>query len=488
MAARCRVSWDRLDVAGSGLILQVLKNWRDGGDVGEGIVVVAYVRNGNAVRSVLQELDKRKVSIRWVVPADSKAVQSACAGLAHVHLFTGNTLREAFEGSGLPSPGSAQLSDDIDRGKPEELGLYLRYKIAMSFIGDRDPRPLVEASDALAKVGSGGFLERHVPAGDRASVREFAKADFPYLAGYSPRVRDLKERIRKVGRTDLRTLIIGETGTGKESVAFYLHEFSDRRGKPLLALNCASLEAERLRSELFGHVKGAYTGAANAKTGLVEEADGGTLFLDEVAEMSPAVQAALLRFLQDGRFIPLGATKEKKADVRIVAATQPDLFARIDEGRFRADLYYRLAEVEIRTPCLRDIPEDISTIVTHILFGTGAAFKEIRRAGKYFGEWNSKLRSYPWPGNVRELARLVKRRLLLGDDVVADLAAGAVSGVAGPLASPAAPRGPAKIRPLADIIKEYVREADRNRGNLTQRQLAKRLGKAVNTVKRILNS
>jgi DNA-binding NtrC family response regulator len=241
----------------------------------------------------------------------------------------------------------------------------------------------------------------------------------------------LRDRAVQVGRSGLNTLIIGETGTGKESLAWYLHDFSTRCDKPFLALNCAFFEGERLESELFGHELGAFTDAKKAKKGLVEEADGGTLFLDELPEMAPRVQAKLLRFLQDGTYTRLGGNRTLRANVRIISAAQPGLM-----GNLREDLYYRVADVELRTVPLREMKErDIVNIACNLAYrlmwrpvidqnGEGILSPEVIRIiwqQLALPEHAVCLSGYKWPGNMRELSTMIKRFVLLGDDIFGEL-------------------------------------------------------------------
>jgi DNA-binding NtrC family response regulator len=237
----------------------------------------------------------------------------------------------------------------------------------------------------------------------------------------------LRNRAVKVGRSGLNTLIVGETGTGKESLAWYLHDFSIRGEKPFLALNCAFFEGERLESELFGHEQGAFTDAKKAKKGLVEEADGGTLFLDELPEMAPRVQAKLLRFLQDGSYTRMGGTRQLRADARIISAAQPGRLETL-----RPDLYYRIADVELHTVPLRKMKErDIVNIACNLAYRlmwepviseigesilTPDIIREVWRQIA-LPENASALVGYDWPGNMRELSTLIKRFVLLDDDI-----------------------------------------------------------------------
>jgi transcriptional regulator with GAF, ATPase, and Fis domain len=215
-------------------------------------------------------------------------------------------------------------------------------------------------------------------------------------------MRDLANRIGRVAPSELPVLIQGETGTGKELVARSVHESSHRSAGPLITENCGALTESVLASELFGHERGAFTGAAHAKRGLFELAHGGTLFLDEVGELSPQVQVNLLRVLQDGTLRRLGSEKSIRVDVRIVAATHRDLQAMVREGSFREDLYYRLQGATLVVPPLRDRLEDLEPLVSHFLAEVDGNLRVTREAWRL-------LEGYAWPGNVRELRAEVMR-------------------------------------------------------------------------------
>ncbi len=232
------------------------------------------------------------------------------------------------------------------------------------------------------------------------------------LVGSSPAMRRVVQLIEKVAPTDATVLVRGASGTGKELVARALHRNSPRRGRPLVTVNCAALQESLLESELFGHEKGAFTGAVQAKRGLIEVAEGGTLFIDEVAEMSPALQAKLLRVLEDGHYRRVGGTQEFNADVRVVAATNKPLEEEQKAGRFRQDLFYRLNVVAVALPTLRERPEDVPELVDHFLMTRqlGAV-----RSGVTLEAMGVLVR-YDWPGNVRELANVLERAQILAED------------------------------------------------------------------------
>ncbi len=234
------------------------------------------------------------------------------------------------------------------------------------------------------------------------------------------------ERIARVAPYDIPVLLTGESGTGKELLARALHYNSPRADKPFVAENCGAMPDQLLESELFGHEKGAFTGAVSARIGLFEQAGGGTIFLDEIGDTSPTFQVKLLRVLQEREVRPLGANRRRQVDVRVVAATNRDLEREIREGRFRADLYYRLAGVRVHLPTLRDRPMDISAIALGILDEACRTFA--KRVNGFTDEALACLAAYHWPGNVRELQNEVQRLVVLADGSVigADLLDGRI--------------------------------------------------------------
>jgi DNA-binding NtrC family response regulator len=230
------------------------------------------------------------------------------------------------------------------------------------------------------------------------------------LVGKSAAMNEIYALVRKIGRNASTVLITGESGTGKEVVAQTIHFSGDRADKPFVPINCTAMPEGLLESEFFGHARGAFTGAQKAKKGLIEEAEGGTLFLDEIAEMSPSLQGKLLRVLQDHEIRPVGGNDSVDVDVRVIAATNRDLRAEIQAGRFREDLFYRLNVIPIHMPSLRERPDDIPPLAQ--------AFVE-RKSGdmpRVISERAmQKLQSAPWPGNVRELENCIERSLVLSD-------------------------------------------------------------------------
>ncbi len=246
--------------------------------------------------------------------------------------------------------------------------------------------------------------------GENARLRQAAEDRYA-MVGDSPALRVVRELIDKVGPTAARVLITGENGTGKELVARAIHAVSPRRDRPLIEVNCAAIPSELIESELFGHMKGSFTGAFADRAGKFEQADGGTLFLDEVGDMSLSAQAKLLRVLQEGVVTRIGGAKPIQVDVRVLAATNKDLEMEIAEARFREDLLYRLNVVPIEVPPLRERLEDVPALVAHFAEQLGASAGV---PGKRFAEEAvRRLQTRPWPGNIRELRNAVERALIL---------------------------------------------------------------------------
>ena len=298
---------------------------------------------------------------------------------------------------------------------------------------------------------------------------------FERLLGETPAMQAVLEKVRAVAESDAPVLLLGESGTGKELVAQALHWGSARRAGPFVPVSCAAVPESLLESELFGHEKGAFTGADRKRAGLFAAAHGGTLFLDEIGDLQPGIQVKLLRVLQDRAVRPVGSTGEVRVDFRLVSATNRDLASLVREGKFREDLYYRLAVIPVRLPALRERAADIPLLASHFL--ERAARRLGKRLTRVTPEAAAWMLGHPWPGNVRELENAVERAAVLarGTDVMlADLRSD----------MDPAPPAPSALRPsLEDLELQYIRRVlEEVRGD--KRAAAKVLGVSVRTLQR----
>jgi DNA-binding NtrC family response regulator len=285
------------------------------------------------------------------------------------------------------------------------------------------------------------------------------------MIGDCPAMREVFERIRKVAPTDATVLILGESGTGKELVARAVHEQSPRHEAPLIAVNCASIPDNLIESELFGHEKGAFTGAIATHRGLVEAADGGTLFLDEIGELPLAAQARLLRVLQEGEIRRVGSSQARRVNVRLIAATHRQLDQLVASGAFRADLYFRLRVMEVPLPPLRERGPDMELLANYLLEKAGRRLNRV--PGPLTEEALVAIRSYAWPGNVREMENAIERAVILSDGSPIDAALLAIPG------SGALPANPGEPLSLEAYFRQFILE---HQGSMTETELARRLG------------
>jgi len=292
-------------------------------------------------------------------------------------------------------------------------------------------------------------LEDRTLRDENRRLRAVAPVGSDVLVGNGPAMSKVKELIRRVTQADVPVLVRGESGTGKEIVARLIHDSGARAKKPFVAINCTSLPAELLESELFGHTRGAFTGAANARRGLFVEADGGTLFLDEIGDMPPELQSKLLRVLQEREIRPVGSDVTRSVDVRVIAATHQPLEVRVKEGRFRQDLMFRLDVLSIMLPPLRERREDIAGLAEHF-----AKKFDVELTPGFL----KTLERQEWPGNVRELENVVQRFRFLGEEALSS--------------SPGTPDGfdfRSELKTLREMESEYIRYVlERCQGNKTR--------------------
>jgi two-component system, NtrC family, response regulator AtoC len=317
---------------------------------------------------------------------------------------------------------------------------------------------------------------------DRREEAERSSGDGLRLTWGDPAMRPVEEALRKVARTDATVLLLGESGTGKEVAARCVHVLSGRSAGPFAAVNCAALSEQLLESELFGHEKGAFTGAVARRRGRIELAEGGTFFLDEVAELKPDLQAKLLRVLQERRFERVGGTQTIAANVRWVAATNRDLPSMLRDGGFREDLYHRLAVFPVRLPPLRERPEDLMPLAESLLVRIGRELK--RPTPVLSASARATIAARRWPGNVRELANALERAAILAEgrelraeDLEALLPGDRAPGETSPGGSDAAPGG----RTLADLERTAIERTLAEVGG-NRRRAAEQLGIGLRTL------
>jgi len=355
----------------------------------------------------------------------------------------------------------------------------------------------VKAAVEAMRLGAFSFLEKPVDAdelkpllrqalAERGSGTPGGGLEATPLVGVSTVIEDVREFMRTVGPTDETVLVFGETGTGKEVVARQIHAQSNRHSGPFVAMNAACVPRELFESELFGHKRGAFTGAHDGRQGLFREAEGGTLFIDELAELPLESQAKLLRAIETKAIRPVGESGEVAVDARIVAATNRDLWAETQAGRFREDLYFRLQVFPVLLGPLRDRPEDVEPLATHLLERLGKSEIELS------AEAVAALREYDWPGNVRELLNVLRRASLfaISNSVDADLIrrmiAASVFGNARDSTAPPEPTDGARVN-LAEVEREHIERVLRDmEGNITRAAAA--LGIDRRTLQRKLRS
>lgn len=310
-------------------------------------------------------------------------------------------------------------------------------------------------NEDLLQTVKNALAHRRLFRENRVLRRELVRRDhYPDIIGASKSLRQVLELVEKVAPTTASVLIQGESGTGKELIARAIHFSSDRSDKPFLAVNCGALPESLLESELFGHVKGAFTGAVSDRAGFFRSASGGTLFLDEVGDMPAALQVKLLRALQEHEVTPVGASASERFDARIITATNRKLETEIEAGNFREDLYYRLNVVEIEVPPLRERPDDIAPLVEH--FVNKSAQNRSEPSKKVSLEALEALKDYSWPGNIRELEHAIERAMILSDDEIGiDSLPDKISGEANRLSDHGL-KSP--IATLDEVEQQYIQE------------------------------
>ena len=416
------------------------------------IVGIGLDADPEGLAQILERLRTSQIAVNWL------SVRSAPqADLLQAQVFDG--CRHLVDG--LANAGDdyeAWLAEVVtEKGQAPWRQLLNAAMSRYRRFGDQAVFP-----DTVAHMARSQALTR----AQRELVEEFEAFGYRELRGKSPQMAKLRKQIRVVGEEGrCSVLITGEAGTGKETAAYLIHRQSPRAEEPFWAFNCADLSPQLLESRLFGHEKGAFTGALEQREGAFRLADNGTLFLDEVGELSMEAQAGLLRVLQEQRFRRIGGSEELKVNVRIVSATNRDLPAMMREGTFRTDLYYRLSTVRLELPALRERPEDIAEIANDLLYRKG--LEPLTDAQNAF------LEEQPWPGNIRELQNVIERAVIFGTSKLASC-----------IERLELEKQPQDER-LVSAIRQHVRTVyAAHDGN--QRQTAKALEVSVNTVKKYL--
>jgi len=435
---------------------------------------------------------------RLLLVEDDAAQRRTLAGFLRKRGYDVVEAASAAEAGEAAAPdGIDVLLTDLRLGGPDGIALLTGLRAAAPHVQGIVLTAYGTVEDAVRAMRAGAYdfvakpvdlarlevlvekaLEKAALARENRSLREAVQeADaFTGLVGTSRALADVKALVRKVAPTRASVLVLGESGTGKEVVARAIHQLSSRRDGPFVTLNCAVLSESLIESELFGHERGAFTGAAGQKKGRFELAKGGTLFLDEVGDIPLGVQVKLLTVLQTGRFERVGGTQPLEADARVIAATHRDLEQLIAAGRFRGDLYYRLNVVTVRTPPLRERPDDLRPLIAHFL----RKHADLSATGivGVGDEALAALARYAFPGNVRELENLVERALVLAEGPLLGPADFPVEG-----AGPAAPAGGQGLEDrLAEIERGLLLDAlTRHAGN--QSAAARELGLSERAVR-----
>ena len=529
--------WARHKNVGSKL-LQLAKTCDGGATI---LITVPRIDDGELknAQSALKKLNRKNCIVRWYHGPDwfdkSRSVPNIFEDNSYGDDLTCNLNRYYEQEENEFENRARGEKSAIDR-----LRDYIEYRLMYLFLEiDREENSLKCIIEAIAANKEKSFAapgEGSVKSDTMAKlVERYAEYGYPSLAGRSSAIEGIKKKVAQLAAADTNVLIQGETGTGKEAIAYFLHELSPRRDKSYVTINCACFTDELLESELFGHVKGAFTGASQEKKGKVEEAENGTIFLDELPDASPRVQAKLLRFLQSGEFTPVGATNSKRVDVKIVAGAQPKML-----GNLRDDFLFRIASNTVKTHPLRELNEmkndqgkepDIVTIARNLLSRLRGKYK-IDASSRGFEpnrtivthkdivelwdeldkpETATLLTSYHWPGNVRQLFTVMERRVCLGAAIGKSIGewqqeltalqpsgqspdAGAAALASSP--APSKPSGivsfnpissPDEVENLYSLERRYLEHVNDSLPGQQQKVILERLGIQRNTFRNILD-
>jgi DNA-binding NtrC family response regulator len=411
---------------------------------------------------VAEDEDLMRVILSGLLEAEGYRVTLAASAEEALERFTSEDVAVTLTDIRMSGMDGLALLDRVKDIDPEALVIVMTaYSSVDSAVAalrkgayDYVTKPFVN-EDLLQSVRN-ALRQRELFSENRALRRELDRRySFSEIIGTSEALQSVFRLVEKVAGVNTNILIQGESGTGKELVARAIHHHSPRSERPFVAINCGALPETLLESELFGHTKGAFTGATAARPGLLRAAEGGTVFLDEIGEVTPAVQVRLLRAVQEHEVLPVGASAPARFDARIICATNRDLEKEVAEGRFREDLFYRLNVIELHLPPLRERREDIPLLARH--FAARTAAEQSQPEKPFAREAMAALINYAWPGNVRELQNAVERAFTLsGDEIDLDSLPPRVREAAG---GSAAVRDPDGLRPtLAEVERRYIFE------------------------------
>jgi DNA-binding NtrC family response regulator len=370
---------------------------------------------------IVEDEETLRESVRRIFIKDGFAVDGAESAEKGLALFEANAYDVVISDIILPGMDGIELLTKVREQAPDQIvivvtaygSLDTSVKALRAGAYDYIMKPIIH--DEIKLIVRNALRQKSLQNENILLKRELGGAyDFSSIIGESPAIKAVLDEVRKVADTKSSILLLGETGTGKELFARVIHHNSSRREKPFVPINCSAIPENLLETELFGHVRGAFTGAVATKKGILEEAEGGTVFLDEIGDMNLGLQAKLLRVIEDQVIRPVGSTKGAKVDIRIITATNKDLKAAVRDGAFREDLYYRINVISLHIPPLRDRRDDIGLLVQHYLDryaqDLGKQVKDVSPGAMEV------LVNYEWPGNVRELQNVIERAILISDD------------------------------------------------------------------------
>lgn len=369
---------------------------------------------------IVEDEETLRESLKRVFVKEGFTVDSAESAEKGMDLLESNIYDVIISDIILPGADGIEMLSRIRQELPDQIFIvmtaYASIETAIKALRagayDYIMKPVMH--EEIKQVVKNALRQRQLQMENILLKREIAKEyDFSSIIGESPSLKLIIEEVEKIADTRSNVLLLGETGTGKELFARVIHNISSRRDMPVVPINCSVIPENLLESELFGHLKGSFTGAVSTKKGMFEEADGGTIFLDEIGDINPYFQIKLLRVLEDQMIRPVGSTKALKVDVRIIAATNKDLEVSVKNGDFREDLFYRINTITLRIPPLRERKEDIPLLVRHFLAKYSS---ELQKPVTDIGdEPLSFMINYPWPGNIRELQNVIERAILIAD-------------------------------------------------------------------------